>query len=543
MLALTSNRLILECVLFTIIFLTSSWIVKKSAFKDHSKYLLASVLGAIITYILFLQSLNSNMNSMALDRILQFRSIVVVTLMYVWFVKATDKPPSYYWFAATAFSFLVTWDSMSRELLFASIQLGLLTYTPWILLMYSVYIGIKWSNNIYSSSKSAYVLPLIYIATIWTCSQSSYVEDQIWLIILLYISPIALVLYYSSENSISNQNTYTKTGEDFNEVDEYVDTELFGDETPSLNAENLEIPADSQNVSAAKSRNKKRSRRRKITQAIQDTFIEDHDTFTSLDKMIGMGQVKKQFETILATYELEQAQKENGILIESYGNHMVFYGNPGTGKTTVARIVATILHSKNMIQKSDVIEVTRKDLIGPYIGQSLPMFQQKVEEARGGILFIDEAYTLYQPDSPNDFGHEIIGELLSVLENNRNDLIVIIAGYRNEISQFLASNPGLNSRFNKHIDFPNYTIDDLMQIFDIFLQDNNLTITSTARKLVKESLKQELQLPNFGNARAVRNIFARCKDNLALRLKQSGNIRRYAEIPISDEDVPLTTKA
>jgi SpoVK/Ycf46/Vps4 family AAA+-type ATPase len=283
----------------------------------------------------------------------------------------------------------------------------------------------------------------------------------------------------------------------------------------------------------------KKSRTKKITGAIRATIDYHRDPISKLDKMIGMNEVKNQLQGILSLYQLEQQQKRNGDQIDGSVNHMVFYGNPGTGKTTVARIVADILYAKNMTQTNNFVEVTRQDLIGQYIGHSAPKLNEAVKKAAGGILFIDEAYTLYIPESPNDFGHEIIAELLGVLENNNDNVIVIIAGYEKEIDAFLKSNPGLESRFNTKVHFPDYTVSDLMKIFDTFLSANTLSITPSARELVEKKLAEERQSPTFANARAVRNIFQKCKKLYAMRLESAGKVNDYKSHPITDADVQL----
>jgi probable Rubsico expression protein CbbX len=197
---------------------------------------------------------------------------------------------------------------------------------------------------------------------------------------------------------------------------------------------------------------------------------------------------------------------------------MSFTGNPGTGKTTVALKMAQILHRLGYVRKGHVVSVTRDDLVGQYIGHTAPKTKEVLKRAMGGVLFIDEAYYLYRPENERDYGQEAIEILLQVMENNRDDLVVILAGYKDRMDTFFKSNPGLSSRIAHHIDFPDYGEGELMQIADRMLQTQHYHFGPGAREAFEQYIARRMQQPHFANARSVRNALDRARLRAASRL-------------------------
>src|SRR5438046_3774188 len=210
--------------------------------------------------------------------------------------------------------------------------------------------------------------------------------------------------------------------------------------------------------------------------------------------------------------------------------HMSFTGPPGTGKTTVAMRMATILHRLSYVRKGHLVAVTRDDLVGQYIGHTAPKTREVRERARGGVLFIDEAYYLYRPENERDYGQEAIEILLQVMENQRDDLVVILAGYKHRMDTFFASNPGMSSRIAHHIDFPDYTADELAAIGDLMLEQQSYEFTPETREVFRRYLERRRSQPRFANARSVRNTLERARLRQANRLVSAGR-------PVGREDL------
>ena len=211
--------------------------------------------------------------------------------------------------------------------------------------------------------------------------------------------------------------------------------------------------------------------------------------------------------------------------------HMSFTGNPGTGKTTVALRMAEILHRLGYIRKGHLVSVTRDDLVGQYIGHTAPKTKEVLKRAMGGVLFIDEAYYLYRPDNERDYGQEAIEILLQVMENNREDLVVILAGYEDRMDRFFGSNPGFRSRIAHHIDFPDYTNDELLAIAELMLRDMNYKFTSDARDAFVRYIALRKAQPLFSNARSIRNALDR------IRLRQANRLVADQNAILSVDDV------
>ena len=241
-----------------------------------------------------------------------------------------------------------------------------------------------------------------------------------------------------------------------------------------------------------------------------------------LNALIGLDSIKQDVVELSSFVSLQELRREAGLKSVPVTLHLVFTGNPGTGKTTVARILAKIYKKNGVLSKGQLVEVDRADLVAGYIGQTAIKTQKKIEEALGGILFIDEAYTLAKEG--NDFGQEAIDTLLKAMEDHRDDFIVIVAGYTDLMKTFINSNPGLKSRFNKFIEFPDYTADELFRIFCSMCASYDYELDEEAKGVVRMNLEKMVaeKAPNFANARAVRNLFEAIITNQAARVIASG---------------------
>ncbi|MBQ6207858.1 MAG: AAA family ATPase [Oscillospiraceae bacterium] len=241
-----------------------------------------------------------------------------------------------------------------------------------------------------------------------------------------------------------------------------------------------------------------------------------------LDAMIGLAAVKEQVRRLVDNVRVNNEMRKRNLPVPPMSYHMAFTGNPGTGKTTVARLMGKIYANLGILSKGTVIEATRKDLVGEYIGHTAPKTNELVQKALGGALFIDEAYELYKKDTTNDFGLEAIAALLKNMEDFRDDLVVIVAGYQGPIEEFLESNPGLKSRFNTHIHFDNYSLDELISIFRFLCAKDHKTIGDGLEELLSEQLSAKLQdarfMETFSNGRYVRNLYEKLLQVQSVRL-------------------------
>jgi probable Rubsico expression protein CbbX len=234
--------------------------------------------------------------------------------------------------------------------------------------------------------------------------------------------------------------------------------------------------------------------------------------------LIGLVPVKTRIRDIAALLVVDKLRLTLGLQAQTPSLHMSFTGNPGTGKTTVALRMAEILHRLGYVRKGHVVSVTRDDLVGQYIGHTAPKTKEVLKKAMGGVLFIDEAYYLYRPENERDYGQEAIEILLQVMENQRDDLVVILAGYKDRMDTFFKSNPGLSSRVAHHLDFPDYGQGELLDIADRMLGTMNYRFGEGAREAFESYLQRRIPLPHFANARSVRNALDRARLRQASRL-------------------------
>ena len=244
-----------------------------------------------------------------------------------------------------------------------------------------------------------------------------------------------------------------------------------------------------------------------------------------LNKLVGLEKVKKDVNSLINLVRIRKLRSERGIKQPSMSLHLVFSGNPGTGKTTVARLLSKIYCEIGLLSKGHLVETDRSGLVGGFVGQTAIKTQEVIQSALGGILFIDEAYSLTSK-SENDYGAEAIDTLLKAMEDHRDDLIVIVAGYPALMDKFLYSNPGLESRFNKFIYFEDYNEEELYNIFQLMSKESNLTINEAGDNYLKEYFKKvyENRSSNFANGRAVRNLFEEVITNQANRLANKSEI-------------------
>jgi probable Rubsico expression protein CbbX len=249
--------------------------------------------------------------------------------------------------------------------------------------------------------------------------------------------------------------------------------------------------------------------------------------------LVGLAPIKHRIRDIAALLVIDRLRLRLGLQAQSPSLHMSFTGNPGTGKTTVAMRMAEILHRLDYVRKGHLVAVTRDDLVGQYIGHTAPKTKEVLKKAMGGVLFIDEAYYLYRPENERDYGQEAIEILLQVMENHRDDLVVILAGYKNRMDTFFQSNPGMSSRIAHHLDFPDYSHEELSEIGDKMIAAMNYRFGEGAREVFGDYLARRRKQPHFANARSVRNGLDR------MRLRQASRLfaDRYRELT----EVDLTT--
>ena len=244
------------------------------------------------------------------------------------------------------------------------------------------------------------------------------------------------------------------------------------------------------------------------------------DLFAGLEsQLIGLAPVKKRVAEIGSLLLVDRARQRFGLAAESRPNlHMCFTGAPGTGKTTVALMMADLLYRRGFLEKSHLVRAMRDDLVGEYIGQTAPKTRHVLERAMGGVLFIDEAYSLYRPDDSRDYGQECVDILMQVMENDRDNLVVILAGYKDRMDRFFESNPGMRSRVAHHLDFAAYEPDELLAIGELILERSSYYMSDEATAAFRDYLSRQMSDPHFANARSVRNALEEARLRHAYRL-------------------------
>lgn len=255
-------------------------------------------------------------------------------------------------------------------------------------------------------------------------------------------------------------------------------------------------------------------------------ILEESQVTEILDELdrelVGLKPVKQRIREIAAFLVVSRARAQLGLEAATPSLHMCFTGNPGTGKTTVALKMAAILHRLGYVRKGHVVSVTRDDLVGQYIGHTAPKTKEVLKKAMGGVLFIDEAYYLYRPENERDYGQEAIEIMLQVMENNRDDLVVILAGYKDRMNTFFQSNPGMSSRIAHHIDFPDYQDAELLEIAKTMVDQMGYGLDDQAASALADYISLRKQQPHFANARSIRNALDRA------RLRQANRVFEMA---------------
>ena len=272
----------------------------------------------------------------------------------------------------------------------------------------------------------------------------------------------------------------------------------------------------------------------KVVKAVSEVNLKEDfqssgvaDILSELDNsLIGLEPVKTRIKETASLLLVDKAREKLGLVSESPTLHMSFSGNPGTGKTTVALKIADLLHRLGYVRKGHLVSVTRDDLVGQYIGHTAPKTKEVLKKAMGGVLFIDEAYYLYRPENERDYGQEAIEILLQVMENNRDDLVVVLAGYKDKMDRFFESNPGFRSRVAHHIDFPDYSNDELLEIAEVMVAGMNYKFNKGSIKAMAEYIELRRKQPHFANARSIRNAIDRA------RLRQANRVFNNSDGPI-----------
>ena len=264
-----------------------------------------------------------------------------------------------------------------------------------------------------------------------------------------------------------------------------------------------------------------------------DTVLDRLDS-----ELVGLAPVKTRIREIAALLVIDRLRREHGLESERPSLHMCFTGNPGTGKTTVARRMAEILHRLGYVERGHLVAVTREDLVGQYVGHTAPKTREVLKKAYGGVLFIDEAYYLYRPENERDYGQEAIEILLQAMENERDKLVVILAGYRARMDEFFNSNLGMQSRVAHHIEFPDFSADELLQIADLMLEQRAYSFSPEAQRVFREYVERRRRRPRFAHGRSIRNAIDRARLRQAGRLFDSDGVPgRHELVTIEAEDI------
>ena len=270
----------------------------------------------------------------------------------------------------------------------------------------------------------------------------------------------------------------------------------------------------------------------------QDSHIQE--ILDKLDReLVGLKPVKTRIREIAALLLIDRLRRKFELVSETPTLHMCFTGNPGTGKTTVAMRMGEILKRLGYVREGHLVTVTRDDLVGQYIGHTAPKTKEVIKKAMGGVLFIDEAYYLYRPENERDYGAESIEILLQVMENNRDDLVVILAGYKDKMDRFFQSNPGMRSRVAHHIDFPDYSTGELMDIGELMLEEQKYQFSKAGAEAFREYISLRVTLEHFANARSIRNALdrARLRQDNRLFAKRGSPLKKADLMTIESENI------
>ncbi|HTS55112.1 MAG TPA: CbbX protein [Burkholderiales bacterium] len=272
-----------------------------------------------------------------------------------------------------------------------------------------------------------------------------------------------------------------------------------------------------------------------LARLFRDSHVQE--VLERLDhELVGLKPVKTRISEIAALLLIERGRKQLGLNAGAPSLHMSFTGNPGTGKTTVAVRMAEILHNLGYVRHGHLVAVTRDDLVGQYIGHTAPKTKEVLKKAMGGVLFIDEAYYLYRPENERDYGQEAIEILLQVMENQRDDLVVILAGYKDRMDTFFRSNPGMRSRIAHHIDFPDYSAQELLTIAQLMLERMQYALSPCAREALQDYIERRMAQPDFANARSIRNALDRARLRQANRLFADGGAMDRSKLTTLEAD-------
>jgi probable Rubsico expression protein CbbX len=274
-----------------------------------------------------------------------------------------------------------------------------------------------------------------------------------------------------------------------------------------------------------------------VQQILRETKVKP--VLDELDReLVALAPVKTRIREIAALLVIDRLRREAGLTSERPSLHMSFTGNPGTGKTTVALKMAEILHRLGYVEKGHLVAVTRDDLVGQYVGHTAPKTKEVVKRAYGGVLFIDEAYYLYRPENERDYGPEAIEVLLQVMEQERDNLVVVLAGYRDRLEEFFRANPGMGSRVAHHIHFPDYDADELMSIARLMLGSQAYELSEEAETAFREYVERRMKQPRFAHGRSIRNAIDRARLRQANRLfERDDELAERDLVTIEAEDI------
>jgi probable Rubsico expression protein CbbX len=274
-----------------------------------------------------------------------------------------------------------------------------------------------------------------------------------------------------------------------------------------------------------------------VQKVVKDSRV--HEVIDEMDRnLVGLKAVKQRIREMAALLVIDKLRNEMGLTSERPTLHMAFTGNPGTGKTTVALRIASILHRLGYIEKNQLVTVTRDDLVGQYVGHTAPKTKEVVKKALGGVLFIDEAYYLHRPENERDYGQEAIEVLLQVMESERHNLVVVMAGYEEPMTEFFLANPGMGSRIAHHIHFPDYKPEELMQIASMMIEQQGYEFSEEAKEAMHDYIVRRVDQPRFAHGRSIRNAIERGRMRQAMRLFEADRpLGREELITIEAEDI------